>query len=171
MTEPDLRARFEALLRAHGDAVFAAVRRFAADPAEAEDLWQETAWAAWNAFPTLDDARDPRPWLRTLAVNKAIDRLRRAAARPTLGDDEGLAERRAPASTPPIDFEDELTLLPPLQRAATLLRFQEGRSVTEIASLLGAPEGTVKTWLSRARERLRRRFVDESRPSRDGARR
>ncbi|HYC79215.1 MAG TPA: sigma-70 family RNA polymerase sigma factor, partial [Planctomycetota bacterium] len=152
--------RFEALLGAHGDAVFAALLRFLGDRSEAEDVWQETAWAAWRGFSKLDPARDPAPWLRTLALNKAIDRLRRKAVRPAAAAEVDVDALRAPRAGARIDFEDDLRALPPMERAATLLRFQEGLSVADVAAALGAPEGTVKTWLFRAREKLRPRFAD-----------
>ena len=48
--------------------------------------------------------------------------------------------------------------LPSYQRAALLLRYGEGLSVAEIADALGVPTGTVKAWLFRGREALRRHF-------------
>jgi RNA polymerase sigma-70 factor (ECF subfamily) len=170
MTASDSRERFAALLRQHGDAVFAAARRFARDRSDAEDLWQETALAAWIAFAELAPDRDPRPWLRTIAIRKAIDRLRRDATRPVADAVRDVAALAARPVSARVDFEDELAALPPLERAALLLRYQEGRTVADVAALLQVAEGTVKSWLFRAREALRPRFADECRSRKDGAR-
>lgn len=160
MTRPlDRKTRFEALVAEHGDVIAATASRYLGDRAEAEDVTQEVLFDVWRALDGLDPARDPRPWLRTFAVRRAVDRLRARAARIATAGDGGLdaGERAAPA--PSLDFEDELRALPAGERAATLLYYREGYAVAEAAEALGVPVGTVKTWLFRARARLRARYV------------
>jgi RNA polymerase sigma-70 factor, ECF subfamily len=159
----DRKARFEALVAEHGGAVAKVLTRYAKDRAEAEDLLQEVLFDAWRAFDTLDPARDPRPWLRTLALNRAIDRLRTAASRPVVESGEALERVGREAPPQRADFADEVRGLPPGERAAVLLFYGEGRGVADIAATLGVAAGTVKTWLFRARGRLRARFEDAPR--------
>lgn len=156
----DRQARFDALFAAHGDVVAKTLSRYARDRAEAEDLLQEVLFDAWRALDALDPARDPRPWLRTLALNRAIDRLRAAAKRPETNADDALARESRPAPPPAADFEDDLRALPPGPRAAVLLFYREGRTTAEIAERLDVAAGTVKTWLFRARAQLRARFAE-----------
>ncbi|MBI1851435.1 MAG: RNA polymerase sigma factor [Planctomycetes bacterium] len=159
----DRSARFDAIVREHGPSIFGLLFRFVRDRGLAEDLWQEVFWASWRRFDDLDAARDPMPWLRTLAVNRAIDHVRRRRSRPVLESDDALAERPAASVRSRSDFEETLASLPPHERAAVLLYYEEARSIAEIAAALDAPAGTVKTWLFRARQRLRRQFEEDDR--------
>ncbi len=135
------------------------LRRFVRDPDVAEDLLQEVLWSAWRNFADLDPDRDPLPWLRTLAVHRAIDHQRRAKARPPAETGHRSVDE-APARTEPRGTIDlDLSALREPERAAILLHYQEGRSVAEIAAELGATSSAVKVWLFRARERLRPRLA------------
>jgi RNA polymerase sigma-70 factor, ECF subfamily len=160
--DSEKRARFDALVGAHGPIVMGVLVRFVRDRALAEDLWQDVFWSAWRRLDDLDRAVDPRPWLRTLAIHRAIDHVRRTRARPVVETGASLDERTAAPERRRADLEDDLAALPSHERAAILLHYQEGRSIAEIAIALDAPEGTVKTWLHRARRRLRARFEDEA---------
>ena len=159
----DRSARFDSIVRDHGPPIFGLLVRFVRDRGLAEDLWQDVFWSAWRRFDDLDPGRDPMPWLRTLAVNRAIDHVRRRNARPALESDDALDERPAAESRSRSEFEETLALLPPHERAAVLLYYEESRSIAEIATALDAPAGTVKTWLFRARQRLRRQFEEDDR--------
>jgi RNA polymerase sigma-70 factor, ECF subfamily len=155
---------FEETVRMHGPAVFALIVRFVRDRGTAEDLWQETFFAAAEAARKGEIAATPGAWLRTVATRKVVDHVRRAAARPSLnGGLEPAARQASETSRPTADFEDELATLPLVERAVVLLAYQEGRALSEIAALLDAPVGTVKTWLFRARNRLRPRFEEDRR--------
>jgi RNA polymerase sigma factor (sigma-70 family) len=114
---------------------------------QAEDIVQ-TAFAA--AQPRWDELNDPLAYLRRVVVNRAQDLHRhRHRRRP----------RPQPAVThlPEIDETwAELRRLPDRQRAVVVLRFYEDLPLTDIARLLDRPEGTVRSDLHRALDRLRR---------------
>jgi len=152
------RTRFEALFAAHGEAVAKILSRYSRDRAEAEDLLQDVFLDVWRSLDRLAPDRDPLPWLRTFAVNRAIDRLRVLARRPEPESSIALEGLAAAPTAPRLDFEDELRHLPAGERAAAILFYADGRDTAEIATLLAVPVGTVKTWLFRARERLRPRL-------------
>ena len=154
----DREARFAGIVRAHGSHVFGLIVRFVRDRALAEDLWQDVFLAVWRKIDDLEPGRDPLPYLRTLALNRAIDHVRRLRTRPAPETGLALDERSAPESARSLDFEDDLASLPAHERASILLYYQERRSIAEVAEALGVPSGTVKTWLFRARARLRKRF-------------
>ncbi len=151
--------RFEALFAAHGEAVAKILSRYSRDRAEAEDLLQDVFLDVWRSLDRLSADRDPLPWLRTIAVNRAIDRLRRDARGPAPASSIALETVAAPPTSSRLDFEDELRLLPAGERAAAILYYADGRDTAEIAALLEVPAGTVKTWLFRARTRLKTRLV------------
>ncbi|HYC78947.1 MAG TPA: sigma-70 family RNA polymerase sigma factor [Planctomycetota bacterium] len=152
---------FEELVLAHGTFVYSLLVRFVRRRETAEDLWQETFWAAARALERGERLEKPEAWLRTLAVRKAVDCIRRQEVRAELDGGTPEIEPAAPdAVGRAAEIEDELTALPPRERAAVLLAYQEGRPLSEVAALLEVPVGTVKTWLFRARAALKRRWKD-----------
>lgn len=132
----------------------ALLRRLLGNAADAEDAWQDTWTAVWRALPRLRTERDPWPFIRQAAVRKCIDRVR--VRRRT--EAEPLPAEPAAPSAPERRGEPAAIDLGGLsvdERAAVALFFFEGCSVRDIATSLDVPEGTVKTWLYRARAKLR----------------
>jgi RNA polymerase sigma factor (sigma-70 family) len=119
--------------------------------AEAQDVAQEAylrAYRSWDRF----DGTDARAWLYTIALRLAFNELRRR--RRWLAAAVRIESRpwRDPADP---DLAAALELLEPRVRAALLLSVVDGYTHAEIATILGAPAGTVASWISRARARLR----------------
>jgi RNA polymerase sigma-70 factor (ECF subfamily) len=156
------RARFEKLVSAHGPILFGLMKRFVPEASTAEDLYQDVLLKAWQSLDALDPDRDPLPYLRTLVIHRAIDHLRRQRVRPAPETGRDLDARTHPGARSEGTFEEALAELPPHERAAVLLFYQEGYSVAEVGAALGIPEGTVKTWLYRARARLRERWGEDA---------
>ena len=122
------------------------------DPDAAQDVAQEAylrAFRAWDDF----DGRDVAAWLHTIALRLAFNELRR---RRRLG--AILARRSAPEWVPSVEIDlwNALERLEPRQRAALLLNVIDGYTQAEIAQMLGVPPGTVASWLTRSKARLRR---------------
>jgi RNA polymerase sigma-70 factor (ECF subfamily) len=122
------------------------------DPHAAQDVAQEAylrAFRAWDDF----DGRDVAAWLNTIALRLAFNELRR---RRRLG--AFLARRPAPEWAPSVEIDlwKALERIEPRQRAALLLNVVDGYTQAEIARMLEAPPGTVASWLTRTKARLRR---------------
>lgn len=141
------------MVEQHGPRLQTLLVRILIDPHAAHDAAQETWLAIWNALDRLRADSDPWPFIRTTGVRKAID-LKRVRV---LQSSAELDQRSAPRPPPPL----ELVGLAAEERACLTLYFVEGCSVREIADQLGVPTGTVKSWMSRARERLRQRWMTE----------
>lgn len=152
MTDDPLRL----LMDANGARVMALLARTLGSREEAEDAFQETWYAVWQALPHLRPAQDPWPFIRKAALRKAIDRLRRRPPRAADVDVEH-APQAPTRDGPSLDLRN----LPDLERLCLTLFFWEGLSVREIASQLEVPTGTVKTWMFRARARLREQLGDD----------
>lgn len=121
------------------------------DPEEARDLAQQTFLRAAERWPFVPQ-QDFRAWLAVVGLHLAIDERRRRrrwgflAVRET---DATWAIRTDP------DLWRALQELEPRSRAALVLTVLDGYSQDEVATALGVPRGTVASWLSRARDRLR----------------
>jgi len=125
-----------------------------ADREAAEDAVQEAFGRLWKRWESLSAYDRPEAWVRRVAINVAISRWRRLRRLRPLGDlarpsREGDAETRH-------DVQQALRALPVRQRHALLLHHVVGLPVADVAREMGAPEGTVKSWLFRGREALHR---------------
>lgn len=118
------------------------------DPQEAEDAVQDAFVKYLEKAPA--DLENPAAWLMRVLVNGCKSRLR-LSWRQVVELPETL-----PAPEPREREElEELWQLPPEERCAIHLFYYEGWSTREIAAITGVAEGTVRSRLSRARERLR----------------
>jgi RNA polymerase sigma-70 factor (ECF subfamily) len=158
---------FEALYHAHADAIYALCRRMVADEREARDLVQDVFVRAWERLTTFRGQSALATWLHRLAVNVALEQLRRTrrdAARLIEGDGEVLdaagARHEAARADVRMDLDAALTRLPPGARTVFVLHDVEGYSHEEIAELTGIAAGTSRVQLFRARRTLMR-FLDQ----------
>jgi RNA polymerase sigma-70 factor, ECF subfamily len=179
----------------HADAVFAAAGRLTSDRQIAEEVVQETFLALWNRAELFDPAIGSlAAWLRTIARNRTVDRLRAAGRRPTLvpfttagnGDEDdtrslerfvaigsvvgGSGRGQTPeGALESAELKDlirtELEAMPDVERMVIVLAYGEDLSQAEIAERLGWPIGTVKTRTRRALRRLRTALARELGPS------
>lgn len=137
------------------------VRRLTAvirDAEEAQDLAQEAflrAYRAWDRF----DGTDARAWLHTIGLRLAFnERARRRRWSGLIGRRTDAASWVAP---PDRGVHDALGTLKAEHRAALLLSAVDGYTQAEIAAMLEVPPGTVGSWLSRAKARLREILRDD----------
>jgi len=160
---------FEALVAAHSRSVYRICHRIVGDAAAAEDAVQETFLRAYRFLARFDDRAEFSTWLHRIAVNAAIDELRRrrrhrlevAPAAEAPGLEEVLAsaepapDRRALATELGRATATALAGLTPVERAAFVLRHYEGRSIAEISATLGKRENATKQSIFRAVRKLR----------------
>ncbi len=143
-----------------------------ADREWAEDAVQEAFGRLWNRWETHSGYDRPEAWVRRVAINIAISRWRRIRRLHPLGEtdrgqtDRGQTDRegREDDGAGRADMQAALRTLPVKQRHALLLHHVLGLPVSEVAQEMGAPEGTVKSWLSRGREALQRALGVEEAP-------
>ena len=140
---------WEELVQSQENRLYRAALAILGSRQEAEDAVQDTFLAFWEKAP--EGLRDEGAWLMRVLVNNCRSRLRTSRRRETLPLWEELPapepEERA--------LWEELRALPPQDRAAIHLFYYEGFSTQEIARILKCRPGTVRSRLSRARERLR----------------
>ncbi len=144
----------------HAGLVNGLVLRIVRERGDAEDVVQEVFVQAWRQAARFDASRGtPEAWLCTIARSRALDRLRRRAARrEELADDSPgrpHAAVAAPQAEVALAVRQALSGLSSDQRDALELAYYEGLSQSEIAARLGQPLGTVKTRIRTAMLRLR----------------
>lgn len=157
--QDDPRTRFAAAVTEHRRSMYRAARALLASDADAEDAVSEAVLRAWQAFGRLRDEKALKGWLIKITVNCAHEHHRKAA-RLTYTDD---LEPLAGGAEDRHDFTlwDAVCALPEDYRVATVLFYYEDMATAEIAKVLGVREGTVRSRLSRARNRLRTLLEEE----------
>jgi RNA polymerase sigma-70 factor (ECF subfamily) len=173
--EADLLARvaageasaFRGLVDRHLPTVLAIARRMLRDDAEAEDVAQEALLRLWRNAAALElGPGGVRPWLRRVASNLCIDRVR--ARRNTTVTDQ-VPEEAEPAGQVRTLIERELgarvdgalKALPERQRLAITLFHYEGMSQIEVGNVLGISDEAVESLLARARRSLKAALKDD----------
>lgn len=156
---------FEGLVSEHQSMVFSMAWRITGDRGLAEEIAQDVLLELDRHLPHLGSANHARYWLRQVTLHRSTDAMRRrrtkAASQGTDVWDE-LEERHAvlePDRESPLGVRVEqlLAILPDVQRAAVVLRYQEGMTPDEIAVMVRAPVATVKSNLQRGLKLLRAR--------------
>ncbi len=158
-------AAFERLVERHMPMLHALAWRMLGDAGEAEDVVQESLVKLWvNAKGWQPSGGGLGAWLRRIATNACLDRLRR----PRALSDEELPERAddGPPADVMIDVErrrvavhEAILALPDRQRAAIILTYHEGVSNAEAASILGIGVKALESLLVRARQGLSQRLA------------
>ena len=170
MTHDSRKNRFEALLRPHFDALYAAARRMTLSPVDAEDLVQDVALKAFEKLDELERIEFPRAWLLKVMYNKFIDELRSSkrsaveqAATGVDSEEPDDYERSDWLPEEMLDREIRITrILMAMKRldaesaALVALRDLEGLTIAELEKMTGSPSGTIKSKLHRSRARLGR---------------
>jgi RNA polymerase sigma-70 factor (ECF subfamily) len=150
---------FDELYQAHYGNVVAMAYALTGNLAEAQDLAQEGFCRAWQRWRTVAGYEDPLAWVRRVVANLASSRWRRL----TVAHRHQRRERpeTVPALSPDrVALVAALRTLPASQRHALVLYYLVDLPVAEVARELGVADGTVKSWLYRARAALAAQLTD-----------
>jgi RNA polymerase sigma-70 factor (ECF subfamily) len=126
---------------------------FVGSHAEAQDLVQEAFCRAYARWSSIQAYEDPQAWVRRVAWNLAVSHWRRGRILRLWRHDLAAPPMEAPDPSR-IDLARALAQLPSRQRQVVVLHYLADMPVAEIAMFVGVAEGTVKSWLHRARAAL-----------------
>ena len=173
-------ARFAELAMEHMSSLYSGALRMTRNPADAEDLVQETYLKAYRGFGGFEEGTNLKAWLYRILTNTYINSYRAKQRRPEESDlDEvedlylyrrlgGLEAARTGRSAEDelmdlfteAEVKDAVEELPENFRMAVLLADVEGFSYKEIAEMLDIPIGTVMSRLHRGRKAMQRALYD-----------
>jgi RNA polymerase sigma-70 factor (ECF subfamily) len=171
--------RFEEEALPYLDGMFGAAMRLTRNPADSEDLLQETFLRAFSAFDSFEPGTNLKAWLYRILMNTYISSYRKQKRSPqTVSSDEvedfslyrhiiddggRTPEAEVLASIPDEEVKNALEELPEQFRMAVLLADVEGFSYKEIADITDTSIGTVMSRLHRGRKALQKTLWDYAR--------
>jgi len=158
---------FERIVREFQDKIFRLAYSMLGDRAAAEETAQDVLLRVWKGLPGFRAESSLSTWIYSITRNACLTVRGRGGPR-TLSIDEPAprreADRRTAAawpSAPSLDAAALLDRLPAKYRQVVALFYMQEKSYDEVASMLGLPVGTVKTYLFRARKSLAEELAGE----------
>jgi RNA polymerase sigma-70 factor, ECF subfamily len=158
-------AAFAALYDRLAPMVYGVIRRVVRDPSQSEEVAQEVFVEVWRIATRFDPARgSAQTWVLTMAHRRAVDRVRSEQATRNRNDRVGHRERsrefdevaeQVETGLEQAEVREALEVLTDLQREAVELAYYKGYTYREVAEVLDAPLGTIKTRMRDGLIRLR----------------
>ena len=151
---------FDQVVAQHAAAIYRLCVALLRNPSQADDVAQDVLIRVWKALPGYDGRAALSTWIYAITRNRCLSAIARRRDHASLSEPDiaAAAEAAQPVAacgdSPAQLLRELVEALPERYRLAVTLFYFEDRSVAEVATLLGTPEGTVKTNLFRAREAL-----------------
>ena len=156
------------LYETHVDSIYRLAYRMGGDATQAEDWTQEAFVRAFQKLEGFREEASFRTWLGAVAMSVILNGLRRVKRDRSVlqsdqeSDSKGIEQKETVTRDVMLRHQifRAIDELPEILRSAFILHEVEGYQVNEIGEMLGAPAGTIKARLFRAREKLRESLND-----------
>lgn len=153
LKNPATRRRgFEAIVRQYSEKLYWQVRRITITHEDADDVMQNSFLKAWNSLDSFKGESKIYTWLSRIAINEALDFVRKQKNRNTLSSDDvqlGLANKLMAdnyfdGDETQAQLQEAIASLPEMQRTVFQLRYYDEMKYSEISKILGTTEGGLK---------------------------
>ncbi len=155
--------KFGEIVERYKDALYRHAYRMVRDEDEAEDIAQVAFIKAYDKLHTFDTTKKLSTWLFRIVTNTALDHLRQAKHQTPLTDEltarivgKGISPQ---ASAEYAELYSAVAQLSPRYQAVISLHYWEDLKIEEIASIMNVPSGSVKGWLHRAKQALKKELL------------
>lgn len=155
-------------IRTYGKRLYGLCRTLCANSFDADDLYQDTWLKVMKNISRYDPARPFEPWVTKICVNTYRNTLRRWMRSPIFDGFSTSEEKFAvldaiasPETPDHTDLRQAIDRLPEKLRVTVILFYFQDMEIHQVAQILDIPPGTVKSRLSKARQRLKEVLTDE----------
>lgn len=167
-------AAFNTLMGAQERRMYAVALRMCGNPEDAQDCLQEAMLRIWRAISGFKGQSSFSTWAYRITMNTCLDELRKRKNRPNTSldglvdsgwsptDEDDTPERHAVRREVRRNLQAFIQELPEDMRTAIVLRDIQGYAYDEIADILDTNVGTIKSRISRGREKLREKIAAQS---------
>lgn len=151
--EKTQRKGFEQLVRQYSEPLYRQIRRMVYSHEDANDLLQNTFIKAWQNLSSFEGRSKLSSWLFRIAVNEALDFLRRKHEMASLSDDGGagatvaarlMADEYFDGDETAAQLQQAISELPEVQRRVFQMKYFDDMKYSEISEILGTSEGALK---------------------------
>ena len=151
--DPKTRTRgFEMTVRQYSEQLYWQVRRLVLTHEDSNDVLQNAFIKAWSSLDSFHGDSKLITWLSRIAINEALDFLRKQKNHPTLSADDIdtgianqlMADEYFDGEESEAQLQQAIASLPEVQRTVFLLRYYDDMKYSEISKTLGTSEGALK---------------------------
>lgn len=143
------REAFAMIVESYSEPLYWKIRRIVLDHDDANDILQNTFLKAWQALDSFQGRSKLSTWLHRIAINEALDHLRRAKNRPVADDSPGvaavlMADDYFDGDRAQAVLQEAIATLPDVQRTVFTLRYYDNMRYKEMSHVLNTTEGALK---------------------------
>lgn len=144
------REGFEALVHQYSERLYWKIRNIVITHDDADDVLQNTFMKAWQALDSFQGKSSLSTWLYRIAVNEALDHLRRKRAETTSMEESAsvanrlLADNYFDGDKTQALLQEAVAKLPDVQRTVFTMKYFDDMKYSEISEILGTTEGALK---------------------------
>ena len=146
------REGFEVMVRQYSEQLYWQVRRLVITHEDSNDVLQNAFIKAWSSLDSFHGDSKLITWLSRIAINEALDFLRKQKNRPTLSADDIetgianqlMADEYFDGDEKEAQLQQAIASLPEVQRTVFLLRYYDDMKYSDISKTLGTSEGALK---------------------------